>query len=259
MHAENKGLTFINSFTVEPEKQQELLDLLARASEQTMRYLPGFRSARVYRGLDGTSVANYVEWRSVEDFERMLQQPGAQQHIAEIRKITRGNPQRYELYQSIEGLSESAGQLKGQALAAEHEVLISKPWKDCFELCSSLDRWHEFMPAVRAAQVLWERNGDQEIQIQADFNGQVVTWRSRREVAAELRLIRFWSLTPRHPIKALTGTWFFEPTGPSQTRVRVSHRFELVDPAQESVVRAGIGRNMTGDLQGMKNYLEKIV
>jgi Antibiotic biosynthesis monooxygenase len=35
-------LTFINVFTVEPDQQQSLVDLLTEAAEQTFRHLPGF-------------------------------------------------------------------------------------------------------------------------------------------------------------------------------------------------------------------------
>ena len=81
--------------------------------------------------------------------------------------------------------------------------------------------------------------------------------RSRREILPEAKTIRFWSLTPRAPIKALAGTWFFEPEGRRKTRVRVAHKFELADLAQEDAVRARISQNMIGDLTGMKNYMEK--
>jgi hypothetical protein len=49
----------------------------------------------------------------------------------------------------------------------------------------------------------------------------------------------------------------FEPAGDRETRVRVEHKFELADPSQEAVVRAGISQNMVGDLKGMKKYMER--
>jgi len=39
----NRGLmTLVNVFTVTPDKQSELADLLVHATEETMRHLPGF-------------------------------------------------------------------------------------------------------------------------------------------------------------------------------------------------------------------------
>lgn len=254
---EEKKLTLINVFPVAPSKQKQLMDILAKASEETMRHLPGFLAARVYRGVDGTYVANYVEWRSREDFDRILPRPDVQQHIAEVRQITRGNPRLYELCHVITGIPEPQQEEETRMLSAEHAIEISKPWRECLQLCSSLDRWPEFMPAVRTAKILQENAGDQEIELTAEFSGEILTWRSRREIVPDLQLIRFWSLTPRYPIKTLAGTWFFEPVASGGTRVRVSHSFELADPSQESSIRAGISRNMIGDLQGMKDYLEK--
>ena len=68
-----------------------------------MRYLPGFLSATVYRGINGTYVANYVQWRSREDFDQMYIKPEVQRHIAEVHKVTKGNPQLYEPSSVIQG------------------------------------------------------------------------------------------------------------------------------------------------------------
>jgi antibiotic biosynthesis monooxygenase (ABM) superfamily enzyme len=44
----NKLVTLINIFTVEPAKQQQLVDLLIQATETSMRHLPGFISANIH-------------------------------------------------------------------------------------------------------------------------------------------------------------------------------------------------------------------
>jgi len=46
-----KLVTLINVFTVEPDNQQQLLDLLARAIETSVRHAPGFISSSLHRGL----------------------------------------------------------------------------------------------------------------------------------------------------------------------------------------------------------------
>jgi hypothetical protein len=38
----NKPITLINVFTVDPAKQEQFLDLLARATESSVRHAPGF-------------------------------------------------------------------------------------------------------------------------------------------------------------------------------------------------------------------------
>lgn len=74
-------VTLVNVFTVSPERQRELADLLAQATRDTMNRMPGFVSANIHRSLDGTRVVNYAQWRRVEDFEAMLRDPTAQVHM----------------------------------------------------------------------------------------------------------------------------------------------------------------------------------
>ena len=70
-------VTLVNVFSVAPENQEKLLDMLIEATQQTMRHLPGFVSANFHRSLDGTKVINYAQWRTQEDFQAMLANPEA--------------------------------------------------------------------------------------------------------------------------------------------------------------------------------------
>ena len=79
--AEQDVVTLMNVFTVAPEDQQRLLDLLIEAAEEVMNELPGFVSANLHKSLDGTKVTNYAQWRSREDFEAMLKHPDAVVHM----------------------------------------------------------------------------------------------------------------------------------------------------------------------------------
>jgi quinol monooxygenase YgiN len=90
--------TLINVFTVEPERQEALVKLLEEATEQVMRHLPGFVSANLHRGLDGTRVANYAQWESREHFEAMLRNPRAQEHMrAAAAMVQKFEPHLYEV------------------------------------------------------------------------------------------------------------------------------------------------------------------
>jgi quinol monooxygenase YgiN len=64
----NTVLTLINVFTVVPDKQQELIMLLTRATDLSVRHVPGFISASLHRSFDGTKVTMYAQWRSIEDY-----------------------------------------------------------------------------------------------------------------------------------------------------------------------------------------------
>jgi hypothetical protein len=83
---------------VDPAKQQQLVDALIEATETTMRRLPGFISANIHKSLDGTRVANYAQWRSVEDFQAMLKNPDAIPHMQEAAALaTSFDPKLYEV------------------------------------------------------------------------------------------------------------------------------------------------------------------
>jgi len=91
-------VTLINVFTVAPEDQQRLLDVLVEATESVMNGMPGFVSANLHKSLDGTRVVNYAQWRSKEDFEAMLEDPEAAGHMREAARIAeKFEPHLYEV------------------------------------------------------------------------------------------------------------------------------------------------------------------
>lgn len=101
-------ITLINVLEVPPERQSALVEILEKATVDVMRHLPGFVSASIHRSLDGTCVANYAQWRSLEDFERMLANPEAQAHIREATAIAKAVPVLYRV-NSVHLSSESDG------------------------------------------------------------------------------------------------------------------------------------------------------
>ena len=90
--ADTEVLTLINVFTVSPDRQQDLVDLLVDATERTMQHLPGFISANIHQSHDGRRVVNYAQWRSREDFEAMLKTPDAQPHMAGAAQMAEFDP-----------------------------------------------------------------------------------------------------------------------------------------------------------------------
>jgi quinol monooxygenase YgiN len=91
-------ITLINVLEVPRERQSELVEQLEKATDAVMRHLPGFVSASLHCSLDGTCVTNYAQWRSMEDFERMLSNPQAQAHIREATAIAKAVPLLYRVH-----------------------------------------------------------------------------------------------------------------------------------------------------------------
>ncbi len=90
-------VTLINVFTVAPQDQQALIDVLVEATEKVMNTQPGFLSANIHKSLDGTHVVNYAQWRSREDFEAMLTQPEVQSHMEAANRLAKVEPHLYEV------------------------------------------------------------------------------------------------------------------------------------------------------------------
>jgi quinol monooxygenase YgiN len=83
----NSIVTVINVFTVRPEKHQELLDILIEATENVMSRMPGYISANIHTSIDKKTITNYAQWSSLDDFQKMLQHPEAQEHMRKAAVI----------------------------------------------------------------------------------------------------------------------------------------------------------------------------
>ncbi len=97
----DKTVTLINVFTVKPKRQQELIELLTRATEESVRHAHGFVSARLHRSLDGTKVTMYAQWRSSEDYQAMRNDPAPLPYLTKALEISTFEPGMYEVVQSF--------------------------------------------------------------------------------------------------------------------------------------------------------------
>jgi quinol monooxygenase YgiN len=93
----SKVLTLINVFTVAPERQMELVHLLARATNESVRHAPGFISSTLHRSLDGTKVTMYAQWRSREDYEAMRNDPAPVRNLKQALTFAKFEPGLYEV------------------------------------------------------------------------------------------------------------------------------------------------------------------
>ena len=94
-------VVLINTFEVEPDRAEELLAELSKATLDGMSRRPGFVSANLHISKDRRFVANYAQWRSQEDLDAMMADPQAMSHMADAAGIaTSFNPIYYELRES---------------------------------------------------------------------------------------------------------------------------------------------------------------
>jgi len=98
-----KLATLINTFTVKPEKQQQVVDYLIEAGK-VMVTIPGFISSNVHRGEEGTRVVNYVQWESMDHFKVMMKDPRATEHMSRCSDTAESyDPKFYEVVSCVQG------------------------------------------------------------------------------------------------------------------------------------------------------------
>jgi quinol monooxygenase YgiN len=98
---DNKILTLINTFTVEPVNQKQLVELLTLATETSVRKKQGFISASLHRSIDGTKVTMYSQWRSVEDYQKMRNNSDAVPYLNQALTISKFESGMYEVVETF--------------------------------------------------------------------------------------------------------------------------------------------------------------
>ena len=95
-------ITTMNTYTVAPERVEEVLAYLVRSSVETVRYVPGFVSMNFHVSLDRTPIVNYGQWKSREAMAAARENPKIVALMSETAKIPGSSkPVPYELRQSV--------------------------------------------------------------------------------------------------------------------------------------------------------------
>lgn len=90
-------LTVINVLSVEPERRQELVELLMSTTEEVTSRHHGYISTALHVNRLGNRVVNYSQWASREDFEAMAADPVAQERMQAVRSLAVPEPRHYEV------------------------------------------------------------------------------------------------------------------------------------------------------------------
>ncbi|MGA7854670.1 MAG: hypothetical protein WCA15_15195 [Candidatus Acidiferrales bacterium] len=98
----NSGIvTQVNVFSVRPENQQALIDLLIE-SARSVCHLPGWKSASIHRGLDGKTVVNYAQSTNMESQERIVASLRENGFLDRNKRLGEGHPGLYEVVFTLE-------------------------------------------------------------------------------------------------------------------------------------------------------------
>jgi quinol monooxygenase YgiN len=103
-------ITTMNTYTVAPERVEEVLEYLVRSATETVRYVPGFVSMNFHVSLDRTQIVNYGQWKSREAMAAARENPNIVALMSETAKIAGSSkPVPYEFRQSVAADDENAG------------------------------------------------------------------------------------------------------------------------------------------------------
>jgi len=95
-------ITTINTYTVTPERAEEVLSYLADAAEKTISHVPGFLSFNFHLSLDRTLIVNYGQWESREAVMAARENPVVVALMAETEKVAgSSNSRPYLLRKSV--------------------------------------------------------------------------------------------------------------------------------------------------------------
>lgn len=78
--------TVVTLFTTKPEEQEKFLNAF-KLSVQGMRKHAGFVAASLHRSSDGTTIINYMQWRSQSDFEAFVGRAGRAEREREFQEL----------------------------------------------------------------------------------------------------------------------------------------------------------------------------
>ena len=79
--------TLINTFKVQDGKAAQVVRLLQTFTEEQTRKMSGFVGASVHVSLDGTTVVNYVQWKTRDAFDGMFESRAAKEHMRELKPL----------------------------------------------------------------------------------------------------------------------------------------------------------------------------
>lgn len=96
----NDAITVIVIFSVEPERQQELIDTILTFSK-TVKNQPGFVSASLHKSLDGVRVMNYAQWRDQEDYKAFVNNSEVQALGQKLSEFPKPDSHLYEVVVSV--------------------------------------------------------------------------------------------------------------------------------------------------------------
>ena len=75
--------------------------MLILATEDSVTKIAGFISSSLHKSLDGSKVTMYAQWKSIEDYQNMRNNPTASPYLEQALKIATFAPGMYEVVKTF--------------------------------------------------------------------------------------------------------------------------------------------------------------
>jgi hypothetical protein len=90
-------ITLINVFTVDPSKQQVLIDAIIDTTQKVWCLQDGYISASIHKSKDGKKVTNYVQYKGKGGLDRRLDNPEAILHMNKVLSMAKTDGNLYDV------------------------------------------------------------------------------------------------------------------------------------------------------------------
>src|ERR1700676_2744292 len=97
----SEGSDTMTTISAKSDVMTLINELLTEATEVPVRRAPGFVSASLHRSTDGTKVTMYAQWRSIDDYQAMRQDPAPLPFLQEALTIAKFEPGVYEVVRTF--------------------------------------------------------------------------------------------------------------------------------------------------------------
>lgn len=89
IRTDTAGITLVNVYEVEPQRQSELARLLSEMTQALIAREPGFISVSIHSSLDGARVVNYAQWASKAHFEAFMKKPQTRETLKRFAALAK--------------------------------------------------------------------------------------------------------------------------------------------------------------------------
>lgn len=98
IRAEDGTYAMANVFIVDPDKQQELAEVMREGAEKFIRHRPGCISVNILTSLDGKRLLYFAQWRSKADIKATMADPDVQLYRDKAAALATPDPHAYTVF-----------------------------------------------------------------------------------------------------------------------------------------------------------------